>query len=73
MTVLNRIHLILLKGKVAQAIEAYKAVGLDNIFLDDWEGMSVFEVVKIDLNDFQKLGLIDEKTKNKVLVDISIK
>ena len=73
MTVLNRIHLILLKGKVAQAIEAYKAVGLDNIFLDDWEGMSVFEVVKIDLNDFQKLGLIDEKTKNKGLVDLSVK
>jgi TolB-like protein len=73
MTVLNRIHLILLKGKVGQAIEAYKAVGLDNIFLDDWEGMSVFEVVKIDLNDFQKLGLIDEKTKNKVLEDLKFK
>jgi hypothetical protein len=72
MTVLNRIHLILLKGKVIQAIEAYKAVGVDNIFLDDWEGMSVFEVIKVDLNDFQKLGLIDEKTKNKVLVDLSI-
>lgn len=73
MTVVNRIHLILLKGKVGQAIKAYKAVGLDNIFLDDWEGMSVFEVVKIDLNDFQKLELIDEKTKNKVLVDLKLK
>ena len=72
MTVLNRIHLILIKGKVAQAIEAYKDVGLDNIFLDDWQGMSVFEVVQSDLNDFVEKGLIDKPTKEKVISELGI-
>ena len=72
MTLLNRIHLILLKGKVTQAVEAYKALGVDNIFLDDWEGMSVFDVIKIDLKDFEEKGLIDKATKEKVISELGI-
>lgn len=70
MSVLNRIHLILLKGKVTEAIEAYKSVGVDSLFLDDWQGMSVMEVVEIDLQDFEKKGLIDKSTMEKVIGQI---
>ena len=70
MSVLNRIHLILLKGKVTEAIEAYKSVGVDNIFLDDWQGMSVMEIIEIDLQDFEKKGLINKSTMEKVIGQI---
>ena len=72
MSVLNRIHLMLLKGKVAEAIEAYKSVGVDSLFLDHWQGMSVFDVIKIDLKDFEEKGLIDKSTKEKVISELGI-
>ena len=70
MSVLNRIHLMLLKGKVAEAIEAYKSVGVDSLFRYNWQGMRVMEVIEIDLNDFEEKGLIDKSTKEKVIGQI---
>jgi len=60
------------KSLYKTALNLYKK-NITYKFGENFMNLSSKEMIKVDLNDFQKLGLIDEKTKNKVLVDLSVK
>jgi len=73
MSVINWGHTFLLDGNFSKALKIYLIFSLDDKFGKEWGNISVSDAIKSDLNDFQKLGLIDEETKNKVLKDLSVK